>query len=270
MEPGLWAALVLGLVLGVRHAFDADHLVAVSTIVSEYKNPLRAIWVGVSWGLGHTSTLLLGGLAVVFLGAQIPDRLALLFELFVGVMLVFLGLQIFWLHRRALADHLHPHAHEGAEEAHAHFHAHEGETSEAHAHHQRVSWSNFAYFMIAGIAPSEGGRRGLAGPGRPFFRLKSYLVGIVHGMAGSAALMLLALTSIQSPVVGLLYILVFGLGSVGSMGVVTIFISLPFTVTGRLPAINRVVQLAAGAFSIVFGAWFIYEVAIGEGLFLGG
>src|SRR3990172_5960773 len=80
-----WAVLALGLLLGIRHAFDADHLVAVTTIVSEYKNPLRAIWVGVSWGLGHTPTLFLAGGALLLLNLQIPERLALFFEFAVGL-----------------------------------------------------------------------------------------------------------------------------------------------------------------------------------------
>src|SRR3990172_208536 len=88
-----WAILLLGILLGVRHAFDPDHLVAVTTIVSAYRNPLKAIWVGVSWGLGHTTTLLLVGVLVLFLQVTLPEPIAHLFEFLVGVMLVILGIQ---------------------------------------------------------------------------------------------------------------------------------------------------------------------------------
>src|SRR3972149_10779598 len=96
----LLSILILGFVLGIKHAFDPDHLVAVSTIVSEYRNPLRAIWVGVSWGLGHTTTLLLVGLLLLLVKIRLPENVALSFEFLVGVVLVLLGLQIFWSLRR--------------------------------------------------------------------------------------------------------------------------------------------------------------------------
>ncbi len=262
MENTPWMALFLGLLLGVRHAFDADHLVAVSTIVSEYRNALRAVWVGVSWGLGHTTTLFLAGVAILVARISLPEGVALTFEFLVGVMLVILGLQIFWNFRKGK---VHLHQHEYDRESHQHFHSHQ-ETTE-HAHHRRVNWSNFAYFLIAGIAPGEHGSRRVIGPGRPFFRLKSYVVGTVHGMAGSAALLLLVLASLDSAWMGALYILLFGLGSIVSMGIITVFISLPFAASARLPRLNRVVQTAAAALSIVFGLLLMYEIGIVEGLF---
>src|SRR3989304_9047511 len=120
-----WAVLALGLLLGIRHAFDADHLVAVTTIVSEYKNPLRAIWIGVSWGLGHTTTLFLAGGALLLLNLHIPERLALFFEFAVGLMLIVLGVQTF-LSFRQHKVHVHTHTHndEGLN-PHEHFHSHE-------------------------------------------------------------------------------------------------------------------------------------------------
>lgn len=262
MEATPWVALLLGLLLGVRHAFDADHLVAVSTIVSEYRNPLRAVWVGVSWGLGHTTTLFLAGIVILVAHVSLPNGLALTFEFLVGVMLVVLGLQIFWGFRKG---RVHLHAHEYDRANHQHFHSHEATTE--HAHHRRVNWSNFAYFLIAGITPGEHGSRGLVGPGRPFFRLKSYVVGTVHGLAGSATLLLLVLASMSSPWTGALYVLLFGLGSVVSMGIITVFISLPFTASARLPRVNRVVQTAAATLSIVFGLLLMYEIGVVEGLF---
>jgi ABC-type nickel/cobalt efflux system permease component RcnA len=240
-EMGLFAALALGVILGMRHSLDPDHVVAVSTIVGEYRNPLRSFWVGVSWGLGHTTTLLLIGLVIIALQLTIPDRLALLLEFMVGIMLVALGLQViygFWKKK------VHQHVHGHAEDAHQHFHSHAEDPDHSRKHHQ------------------------IKGVGRPFLRKKSYFVGIVHGVAGSAALTLLVLASIESPLAGLGYILLFGIGSVLSMGIMTIFISFPFVWSAnRLPGLNRVIQFSVGTLSILFGFFLMYQIGFVEGLF---
>ncbi|MDO8491656.1 MAG: hypothetical protein Q7T04_06555 [Dehalococcoidia bacterium] len=247
------AILLLGLLLGTRHAFDADHLVAVTTIVSEYRNPLRAIWVGVSWGLGHTTTLLLTGVLLLVMKTPMPEKAGVIFESVVGLVLVILGVQILWGFRRSRV-HLHPHLHDG--NAHVHFHSHL--ETQAHSHH-RPGRANFARFLIAGIIPGEHGGASLSGSLRPFFRIKSYVVGTVHGLAGSAALMLLVLTSLESVWIGVWYILLFGLGSVVAMGLATVFLTLPFSASARLPWLARLVQSAAAIFSIVFGLLLMYE-----------
>ena len=127
-----WAVLLLGLLLGIRHAFDPDHLVAVTTIVSEYKNPLKGIWIGVSWGLGHTTTLFLAGGALLLLNLHIPENLAGFFELAVGLMLIILGVQTFLSFRRHKV-HLHVHTHDEGETAvHEHFHTHEATPEHGH------------------------------------------------------------------------------------------------------------------------------------------
>ena len=260
----LWEVLVLGLVLGVRHAFDADHLVAVSTIVSEYRNPLRAIWIGVSWGLGHTTTLLLAGGALLLLNLQVSEDLALFFEFGVGVMLVILGLQTFHVFRRRKV-HIHSHRHSGSEsEPHQHFHSHEA--SADHSHHNSGRWGSLMRLLVAGITAGEHRLENVKKDAKLYFRLKSYVVGTVHGLAGSAALMLLALASMRSTWEGVMYILVFGLGSVVSMGIISIFTSLPFSSSSRLPRLNRLLQLAAGTFSIIFGLALMYEIGIAGGL----
>lgn len=241
----------------MRHAFDADHLVAVTTIISAYRNPLKAIWVGVSWGLGHTTTLFLMGVLILFVKVTLPEQIALLFEFLVGVVLVILGIQVFWSLRRSRV-HLHPHSHDS--QSHIHFHSH-AETP-AHSHHRRLGWSNLAYFLIAGIIPGEHRQAALRGSLKPFFRLKSYVVGTVHGLAGSAALMLLVLAGLESRWLGIWYILLFGLGSVISMGLVTIFLAFPFSASARLPRLNRVVQYAAGVFGILFGFYFMYQAGL--------
>ncbi len=240
-ELGIFAALALGIILGLRHALDPDHVVAVSTIVSEYRNPLRSFWVGISWGLGHTTTLLIIGIVIIALRLTIPDRLALFLEFAVGIMLVGLGVQVIYNYWKRKI-HQHEHGHE--EDAHSHFHSHAENPAHSPEHH------------------------GARGVGKPFFRKKSYFIGTVHGLAGSAALTLLVLASIDSPLAGMGYILLFGLGSVLSMGIVTIFISFPFVFSaGRLPNLNRYIQLSVGAFSIIFGGLLMYRIGFVDGLF---
>lgn len=259
----LWEVLVLGLVLGVRHAFDADHLVAVSTIVSEYRNPLRAIWIGVSWGLGHTTTLLLAGGALLLLNLQIPHNLSLVFEFSVGVMLVILGLQTFRAFRRRKV-HIHSHNHSGSQpECHQHFHSHEAGAD--HSHHNSSRWGSLVRLLVAGTTAGEHRLEKVRKDTKPYFRLKSYVVGTVHGLAGSAALMLLVLASMRSTWEGVMYILVFGLGSVVSMGIISILTSLPFSSSNGVPRLNRVLQVASGVFSIAFGLALMYQIGIAGG-----
>ena len=240
-ELGLMAALGLGAILGLKHSLDPDHLVAVSTIVSEYKNPFRSFWIGISWGLGHTTTLLMIGVVIIALRLTVPDRVALLLEFFVGIMLVGLGMQVIYQFRK---KRVHQHRHGQEPDAHQHFHSHAQEPSHPAKHHR------------------------IPDVGKPFLRKKSYLVGTVHGIAGSAALTLLILASIESPLAGMAYILLFGLGSVLSMGVVTILISFPFVVSAnRLPNLNRGIQLTVGTTSILFGGFLMYEIGFVDGLF---
>lgn len=240
-ELGLLAALVLGILLGSKHSLDPDHVVAVSTIVSEYKNPLRSFWVGISWGLGHTTTLLIIGIVIIALRLTIPERMALLFEFAVGVMLVGLGIQVIYSFRK---KKVHQHAHGHEEEAHHHFHSHSKSPEHVPEHHNTH------------------------GIGKPFLRRKSYVIGLVHGLAGSAALTLLVLASIESPIAGLAYILLFGLGSVLSMGIMTVIIGLPFVMSaGRLPNLNRTIQFAVGSLSILFGGFLMYQIGFVDGLF---
>ena len=106
------------------------------------------------------------------------------------------------------------------------------------------------------------------GIGKPFLRKKSYVIGSVHGLAGSAALGLLVLASIESPIAGMVYILLFGLGSVLSMGIMTVVIGLPFVISaGRLPNLNRTIQFAVGSLSILFGGFLMYQIGFVDGLF---
>lgn len=236
MEATLYAAFGLGLILGVKHALDADHVIAVSTIVSEHRSLKWASLIGAFWGLGHTATLFAVGLLVIGLRLTIPPRLALGLEFLVALMLVILGASILWRSFGPERLHLHTHAHNP--ETHAHFHIH-GSREEDHSH------------------------------GHPFNSMrKPFLVGMVHGLAGSAALMLLVLTTIPSPLAGLAYILIFGFGSVGGMLILSSLIGLPFILTARrFTAMNRWIQVGAGAASVAFGIFLGWEIGFEAGLF---
>lgn len=236
MEPSLYAAFGLGLILGVKHALDADHLVAVSTIVSEHKNLKWASLIGAFWGLGHTATLFAVGLIVIGMRVTISPRLALGLEFLVAVMLVILGINILWRSFGVEKIHLHTHTHNP--ETHTHFHVH-GMPDQDHSH------------------------------AHPFKSMrKPFLVGMVHGLAGSAALMLLVLTTIPSPLAGLAYILIFGFGSVGSMLILSSMIGLPFILTAqRFSRLNRWIRVVAAVASVAFGLYLGWEIGFDQGLF---
>ena len=236
-----WAALVLGFLLGLKHATDADHVVAVSTIVSEYRNPWRGIWVGASWGLGHSTPLILLGIIILVLKETVLEQygeVAPVLEFGVGVMLVFLGLQVLWNLKRA---HAHAHAHAVEAEAHLHVHAHSGAELPSEPH-PGLGWLS---------------------PGKPFFRLKSYVVGVVHGLAGSAAVMLVLLPQVDGFLTGLGYLVLFGVGTIVSMAIVTIVLGIPFAITGNFARLNRAVAGVAGISSLVFGVHLMSELALG-------
>jgi len=245
MQAGAVAALTLGFLLGLRHATDADHVVAVSTIVSESRNAWRGLWVGASWGLGHTTPLLLVGVVILLLKETVVSKyqdVAPYLEFGVGVMLLFLGAQVFWKLRRG-PIHSHVHAEEGGEHVHIHAHNAGGETPvETQVHH------------------------GFFRPGRPFFRMKSYVIGVVHGLAGSAAVMLVLLPQIESFWTGVGYLALFGVGTVVSMGVITVGLGIPFALSAQFERLNRAVARVAGASSLVLGAVIMSDIALGTGL----
>jgi len=227
----LWALLSLGFLLGLRHALDADHVVAVSTIVAQTRQLSQAAWVGVLWGIGHTLTLSVVGLLVVFAKFSISDSLAKLAELLVGFMLILLGAWTLWGYRRQRV-HLHKHSHDAQE--HVHFHSHAASLGHTHLH-VRLGW-------------------------------KPLLVGMVHGLAGSAALMLIVLGTVYSVWASLLYIVVFGTGSIGGMLLVSFVLGLPVVWTARWPVLakaHRSITLVTGVTSILFGLWLIMEIGLG-------
>ena len=219
-----FSVLAIGFALGLQHATEADHLAAVSTIVSEKKSLLTASIVGGFWGLGHTISLFAVGAIVIFLKVQISETVEARLEAIVGGMLILLGLNA--LRKIFTANETHVHKHEHGEREHLHIHSHGDETETSH--HR--------------------------------FSPRSILIGMVHGLAGSAAVMLLILPTIPSPLVAMVYILIFGIGSIGGMMAMSFLIGLPFHFTAnRFDILNKGIRFFAGVFSLGLGAFIVYE-----------
>jgi ABC-type nickel/cobalt efflux system permease component RcnA len=236
--------LGLGFALGLKHATEADHLVAVSTIVSEHRSVWRSAAVGALWGLGHTASLFVAGAALIALRVQIPDSVATALELLVALMIVLLGSRILYLVLRGRRDvHVHAHTHDGQTHTHLHFH----DRRDAHP-------------AAEGRAVSHAWHRGLWG-------WRPVAVGAVHGLAGSAALTLFVLTDILrggSRLLGFAYLLIFGLGSVGGMLLMSTLVGLPFVLTaGRFRRIDTHVRVLAGVASVLFGLYYAWQTTAG-------
>jgi ABC-type nickel/cobalt efflux system permease component RcnA len=236
-EFPLWTTLTLGFVLGLRHALDADHLAAVSTFVTEERSLLRSSLIGVSWGLGHTAALLVFGLGVAAFRFALTPRFSQFLEFLVGCMLVLLGGNVLYKLAKGRALHVHTHAHDGG--PHTHLHLHAAAAGHDHPHQHRT----------------------LRLGGRPF------VVGVVHGLAGTAALMMLVVGAIPSLWLAAGYILIFGVGSIGGMTVMSLLMTVPLTLAARrLGLIERLIRLAAGLFSLIFGLYLLWEVGLIQSL----
>jgi len=235
MNWTLVSALGVGFALGLKHALDADHLAAVAAMIGDRRRSiLGASLVGVTWGAGHAASLTAVGLAVVTLGVQVAPGFAAAMEFAVGAMLVFLGGRLVWNFRRGAVLHAHTHAHGHGEHFHLHVHPPGGEP-DAPIHHALPAGAD----RIA---------RGVASPLRPFF------VGLLHGMAGSGALMLLVLAAMPGATARLAYVLLFALGSIAGMGCMSALAGLPFILGGPLGGrMQRGLRLTAGAISLVIG-----------------
>jgi ABC-type nickel/cobalt efflux system permease component RcnA len=227
----LTSILALGFFLGMRHALDADHLAAVATLATRSRTFGHAVLQGVAWGTGHTLTLMLFGGAVLVLGLALPERAVQALELAVGVMLVALGSDVLY---RLWRERVHFHAHRHADGVgHFHAHSHRGER-----------------------APHDAARhehRHLRGfPGR------ALLVGMVHGMAGSAALILLSLETLRSPGLGLAYIAIFGLGSILGMAALSAAIAVPLRLSSRrLTRVHGGLSATIGLATVLLGCYIV-------------
>jgi len=258
---GGWAVLAIGFFLGMRHATDPDHVIAVSTIVSRERTIAKAGLIGMLWGLGHTVTIVAVGAAMILFGVAIPARLGLTVEFSVGLLLILLGVwnlsgAMKWVtekfapaHPPHLGEHVHVHGHA----AHVHFHRHTHEPGEEHhgatlvpPHWLRVSFA----------------RLGL------YYSLRPLLIGIVHGLAGSAAVALLVLGTIREPRWAVFYLLVFGVGTIMGMMLITAAIALPFSFASyKMVWLHRGLVAGSGLLSLAFGLFVSYHIGFVDGLF---
>jgi len=225
--------LGLGLLFGLKHATEVDHVVAVSTIASQQRNVLRSALVGALWGAGHSASLLIVGVIVLSLRIAVPKSVSNWFEFAVALMIVGLGTTALWRALRKRGDvHVHEHSHEGVSHVHIHFHESQTRHKAERKHSHAVS--------VVGIKP--------------------VLIGMMHGLAGSGALTLLVLTQIDSAWLGFLYLAIFGVGSIVGMLLMSSLIGLPFALSSRgLSSLHHRMQLAAAVVSIAFGLWYAYQ-----------
>ena len=229
-----FALLGIGLLFGLKHATEVDHVVAVSTIVSRHRNVWRSAIVGALWGAGHTAALLVTGVFVLSLRVAIPERVSNWLEFCVALMIIGLGATALWRALRKRGDvHVHEHMHGGVSHVHVHFHDPQTRHDVRRAHTHAVSQIG----------------------------LKPILIGAMHGLAGSGALTLLVLTQINSTWMGLLYLAVFGVGSIAGMLLMSGLIGLPFALTSRkLTNLHHRLQTAAAVLSLAFGFWYAYRL----------
>ncbi len=224
----LLTLLVLGFFLGMRHATDTDHVVAVTTIVTRERTPRAAVGIGALWGLGHTATIVLVGGAIVVFGLVIPPHVGLSMEMSVAAMLVVLGAA----NLTGALRHID--------------HAAHGSHSAAHLPH-----------------PEE------SSAARPLGRLlRPLTVGVVHGLAGSAAVALLVLTTVRDVASALVYLAVFGAGTVLGMMLLTTAMAVPLAALGaRFGSLDRTMARATGLISIAVGLFLAYQIGVVDGLF---
>jgi high-affinity nickel-transport protein len=251
---GMLAIAALGFFLGMRHATDPDHVIAISTIVARQRSPRGAAVIGVVWGVGHTLTILVVGGGIILLGWVIPARVGLSMEFSVGLMLIVLGIMnLSGVLGRITEPLNHSHAHPHGDYVHTHVHGHD---PEAHPHAPEQTPVGWLDRHFGGLSLYQ--------------LLRPLVVGIVHGLAGSAAVALLVLTTIRNPGWAVLYLLVFGVGTIVGMMLITSVIALPIAYTGaRASRLNRGLRVASGLVSLGFGLFLAYQVGIGDGLFTG-
>ncbi len=218
--------LLLGFMIGLRHAMESDHVAAVASLATNSRSTKDTVRQGLAWGLGHTATLFAIGAVVLVFETVVPATLAHTLELLVGIMLVLLGIDVL---RKVVRDRIHFHTHSHDDGAvHFHAHSHAGSAIHDQAAHRHEHTDRFP--------------------------LRALYVGLMHGAAGSAALIVLALQSAESVAMGLLYIAIFGIGSMIGMAMLSFAIAIPM----RLSA-NSLTRLHNGLHGVVG----IVTIAIG-------
>lgn len=224
------SALLLGLLLGLKHALEADHVAVVATLASRSRTVGEVVRLGLAWAIGHTITLFAVASVVLLFDTVVPETMARMLELAVGVMLVLLGCDVL---RRLVRDRVHFHFHEHRGKVHFHAHAHAGESDHAksahdHAHARRLT-------------------------------VRAVLIGLVHGLAGSAALIVLTITAIDSMWSGFGYLALFALGSMAGMAVLSLAIAVPLGYSARnLTRVYTCLQVGASVTTVVIGSSLIY------------
>ncbi len=259
----LLSVIALGFFLGMRHATDPDHVIAVTTIVARHRSVKHAALIGGLWGVGHTLTILGVGGAIILLGWVIPARVGLSMEFSVGLMLILLGIMnltgiLQWINSNfagapALGGEIHSHSHSHGDYIHTHAHGH---NPEAHTHDPRqtpLSWMD-RHFSGIGL----------------YQLVRPLVVGLVHGLAGSAAVALLVLTTIRDPWWATAYLGVFGVGTIAGMMLITAAIGVPFAYAGKTSQrMNWGIRVASGLISLGFGLFLAYQIGFVNGLFSG-
>jgi ABC-type nickel/cobalt efflux system permease component RcnA len=229
MTTLLWSAVALGFVLGLRHALDPDHVVAVSTIVSAEPNWRRSSLIGSFWGLGHATSLLTLGGIIVALRINITELAASRLEIIVSVMLVGLGIYAIRSARAGFRLHAHPHRHNDREHVHLHLHEPHAQPVHQHAHPLR-------------------------------FGLRPYAIGLVHGVAGSGGLALLVMATAKTATAGLLYMAALAFGALVGMGILSGLLTLPLAaLRTRYETLHLRFQFLSGVCSVAFGLWLFTE-----------
>jgi high-affinity nickel-transport protein len=219
----LVALLALGFFIGMRHATDADHVMAVTTIVSSRRTLRAALPVGVLWGVGHSATILMVGGAIVVCGVVIPPRIGLGMELSVAFMLMVLGAMNVWAFVRDAGTLLHSHG------------------------------------VRPGSAESQGA-----------LSLRPLVMGLVHGLAGSAAVALLVLAAVRDAAWALAYLFAFSAGTVAGMLVITMALAVPLVAAAaRFGRLHRSLGVTTGLASVALGVLLAYRVGFVHGLFTG-
>ncbi|MGB9476371.1 MAG: hypothetical protein WCE87_15000 [Candidatus Udaeobacter sp.] len=252
----LLSILFLGFFLGMRHATDSDHVVAVTTIVSRQRHIGSAAMTGVFWGIGHSITLLVVGGAIILFGVVIPERLGMGLEFCVAIMLVLLGLLNLRAFRHSVesvspSQHLHEHTHRHGDFIHSHPHKH---SPEEHGHAEDA------------VPTARLDRQ--FGNWKLYRALRPTIIGIVHGLAGSAAVALLVLPVIRNPIWAMMYLVIFGVGTIAGMMLITAAIAAPITYSAnRFRLFNRHIGAAAGMLSLIFGLFLFYQIGFVDGLF---
>ncbi len=252
----LLTILAVGFFLGMRHATDPDHVIAVSTIVSRERSVRAALLIGAFWGLGHTLTILGVGCAIVLFNLVIPPRLVLSMELCVGLMLILLGVLNLSGFRRFLpgkagAARTHSHSHSHGDYIHTHPHKHD---PERHPHSPEQT-------PLARLDR-------VFGRLHPYQAVRPFVIGIIHGLAGSAAIALLVLATIRNSRLAIAYLLIFGIGTMAGMMVITLAIGSSVTYTQtRFRRFGDALATAAGVLSLAFGLFLTYRAGFVNGLF---